>query len=160
MVFTVPQSRRVDTLALLCPTRFTDAIMQLSLVGLFASSSPAPCPGMGPCNPSSSNPLWLARLGSPGKPRQPQQARSRSSVSSFGFGFPVRHDAGERVGPASCFPSCLLGSRGAGSSALPARPSCSHSSSGNGWGWVPSPLGGWWSAAGRRLPSHPVVAEV
>lgn len=69
------------------------------------------------------------------------------------FCFPVSHntDITERVDPASYFPSYLLGSRGARSSALPALPSCSYDSSRCSWGEA-FPL---WLDGGLQLTEAP-----
>lgn len=70
--------------------------------------------------------------------RQLQQARSGSSVSSFGSAFPVKSTR-RRVGPASFFPPCLFGQQGCqahyGGSALNKTPASTRAMA------APAPLG-------------------
>lgn len=79
--------------ALLALTTFFHASVQLSLVRLFASSSPAPCPSIAPCNPSSSSRDLLrpARLGSPRKPKQEATAVGEKQELSQQFWFWLSH---------------------------------------------------------------------
>lgn len=96
------------------PTTFTHANALRSPVWLFASSSPASCPGRDLLQP--------ARPSSPRKPTQEAAAagEKRELSQQFCFWLSRQCDSGKKVDPTSYFPSCLSGSRVARSSALPA----------------------------------------
>lgn len=116
MAFTLSQSRTVDAVAPSVPS---------SRHGQCCNSHNIHLREQQPCSLPRQSPAvagWaqLTRKAKAGGSRSGRELEAQSAVLFFGF--PVRCDISEKVGPTSYFPSCLSGSRGLGSSALPAPP--------------------------------------